>query len=245
MLSEQRVTRQFWSLDGAGDFDGDGYPDYFYANPYSWNGAEVTVWSPFRRHALFNTNYVGPIWGWSQTIAGRLDFNGDGQQDLIVSGGNPNESIVYAYDHSGTVAYTIPARAMGFVVRQVAAVGDLDHDGCDDYIVGGTPIGDGRGAVVLISGRTGAIRRIHSGPFAGALVGDEVWPAGDMDGDGVMDYAAGNKFGSNSGVVMVWSGATGALQPAAPSSRIRRCSSPAPAAWSRRHGTSPIWLARP
>jgi hypothetical protein len=209
LLDEHPPMQQFSNLVGVGDFDRDGYPDYCYV----WNnafGIFLEVWSPHLHTVLMSTTGQ-PGWGWGFALAGNLDFNRDGLPDLLVSGGDSNQSVLYAYDHSGAVGYSIPARSLGFVVRSLAAVGDLDGDGADDYIVGGTEFGSQRGAVILVSGLTGTPLRLHFGPRSLGLLGDQVWSAGDMDGDGVTDYAAGNNFGVGGGIVMAWSGATGGL----------------------------------
>ena len=85
-------------------------------------------------------------------------------------------------------------------------IGDLDGDGCYDF-------GYGRygpnfeGNIVVISGRTGAEIRTSVGLSPWGNLGHQVVGAGDMDGDGVPDYAGSNMNGN---LLMVFSGATGA-----------------------------------
>jgi hypothetical protein len=210
LLDEADVPRLLRNLQGVGDFDGDGFPDYAYLY-FDGLILRIVVWSPHRDQALLILQEPQPPTPWGSALTGRLDLNGDGRLDLVVGGGHSLESTLFAYDNSGALLYTIPALAMGFVVRTVAAVGDLDHDGADDFVVGGTEFGPQRGGVVLVSGRTGTPWRLHHGPFAFALLGEDLWNAGDMDGDGVTDYAAGNQSGFFSPVMMAWSGRTGAL----------------------------------
>lgn len=107
-----------------------------------------------------------------------------------------------------------PSRA-GF---SVDAVGDLDGDGFAETLAGapeaaGTKsIGAWVGRVTVMAGRDG--RRLfdvegtqHQGRLGWAVCG-----LGDVDGDGVRDFAAGAPYeshnGYRSGVVYVWSGKT-------------------------------------
>jgi hypothetical protein len=91
---------------------------------------------------------------------------------------------------------------------------DVDGDGVVDLLVGApdeSPVVKRRpdGAVYVMSGATGAVIRVHYGS-ARLQLGADVAALGDVDGDGVADYAAIDaKFGTTD-VVIAWSGATGA-----------------------------------
>lgn len=193
----------------AGDFDEDGYNDvvlltYHSGSPIGW----MEVWSIIRRMPLRQIpNIIAGAYG-GATCAD-LDISGDGKIDLINVNGLGS---IVVYDHSGAIRYTIPALQLGLDVFDVEGVGDLDGDGADDFLAGAVESlsGQGLGAVVLFSGLTGTPLRIHFGPYPGAGLNEELRKAGDVDGDGVMDYAAGNR-GTYAGLVMIWSGATGVL----------------------------------
>lgn len=193
---------------GAGDFDGDGHPDVAFFAGSTTTGGWFDIWSIATGARLLQIpGVVGGAYGGAHACS--LDVTGDGKADVVFVQGDAN---IRVHDHSGALLYTIPAPALGFVPRDLAVVGDLDGDGCDDFIVGAFEYVSGLhlGAVVLMSGKTGTPLRVHWGLQPGDLLNRDVRAAGDVDGDSVMDYAAGN-YGSPIGRVLIWSGATGNL----------------------------------
>src|SRR5690606_14192477 len=127
-------------------------------------GAFIDVWSLARSKSLAHlplvpsplpNSYFGAITG--------LHLDGDARRDAAYI--RPNANIV-ACNHDGDILYTIPALSLGFGPAAIAAVGDLDVDGCDDFVVGAFEYltGQSRGAVILFSGKTGTPLRIHWGP---------------------------------------------------------------------------------
>jgi len=205
LLDEMLHPYGFGGIGPIGDFDRDGIPDVMFGSGAGFG----EVWSLARRTALVRIFPLAPS-GPYGTRAVSADCNGDGLPDIV--GGDATGPIV-VYDHSGAVLYSIPAVAMGFIPVDIAVVGDLNGDGCDDFIVGAFEYvtGYGLGAVVLISGKTGTPLRIHWGQQPYDFLSEKVRAAGDVDGDGVMDYAAGNGNAPYRHLVMVWSGATGSL----------------------------------
>lgn len=189
----------------AGDFDGDGYGDVVYAR--SGGGSFYEVWSLRRSQPLLAVQHgSGP--GPGLAVCGDVDTDGDGWPELVWK----NAGSIFVTDRFGATRYSIPAYALGFNVRDLEGIGDIDGDDCDDFLAGGNEFYSGvaLGAVVLFSGRTGQLLRVHFGPQPFSVLGIELRQAGDVDGDKVPDYAAGN-LGGFLGLVMVWSGASGAL----------------------------------
>lgn len=203
------------SVQYAGDMDQDGSPDFAIvtAGPYAPPTRALQVWSPARNTMLWSVPRPNPSNYGEESgyLAGNLDVDGDGRLDLVAmtSQGRP-EGAVYVYDNSGLLRYRLPVREFGWVPFAVAAMGDIDGDGGDDFIVGcGDP--SARGAVVVVSGRTGSIIRISFGMQPGDVLGGAVANAGDVDGDGINDYAAASYWSSTYTSIVLFSGATGAV----------------------------------
>ncbi len=103
----------------------------------------------------------------------------------------------------------------------VAGVGDVNHDGCDDFIVGAvgwkTPFPDRefQGKVYLYSGLDGQLIRSWLGdPNNSGAFGFKIAGAGDVNNDGTPDVIVGAYLfigapGQSSGRVYVFSGETG------------------------------------
>ncbi len=104
--------------------------------------------------------------------------------------------------------------------RSVAVIRDVDGDGLDDVLVGiyQADIGPktNAGAVLVLSGLTGAVIRRHNGAAANDSFGEKVASAGDVDLDGFGDYLIGAPNSAAGGAaytgsVYLFSGRLGAL----------------------------------
>ena len=78
----------------------------------------------------------------------------------------------------------------------VAVVGDLDLDGVDDFVVGGSA-GDGEGVIRAYSGRSAELLYARCGrDLATEGMGTQIAPLGDIDSDGVPDMITVGGFDS-------------------------------------------------
>lgn len=115
------------------------------------------------------------------------------------------------------VLHVLEGEAAGDQFGWVSApVPDQSGDGVQELLVG-APFHDSGGAnagrAYLYDGRTGLERFHFDGGQAGEQFGHSLRPAGDLDGDGVVDVVIGGRgtIGVAPGVARVFSGASGAL----------------------------------
>ncbi|WKX69300.1 FG-GAP and VCBS repeat-containing protein [Streptomyces sp. XD-27] len=220
----------------VGDFDGDGRDQLAVAG-----FAGVSVFEDgFTRTAAparteLTTGPEGESRGTGSLTAG--DFDGDGDEDLAVSGAddldNDDDRGVWLGYYAGGahgMTYTENPATVPLDAAQVRAAGDIDRDGYDDLVTGGSgPSGAGVLAVhyggpggIPGSPRTTLIDQDTAGVPGANEPGDSFGAAasvGDVTGDGYADIAVGapgEDVGSLDGAGAVWllkgsaSGVTGA-----------------------------------
>ncbi|MEQ1891335.1 MAG: hypothetical protein ABL998_02235 [Planctomycetota bacterium] len=213
------------SLDTLGDLDGDGFGEFLIGAPVEPNGTLtgaglVTVYSGADAHVLFTVRGTrqGEHVGSSASAAG--DVDADGVPDFAVGadGARPSNfrqagRVQVFSGRDGSVLHTWSGeRVADFFGMTVDELGDLDHDGHDDVLVGASgrlaPNGDWVGALLVYSGRDGSVLVRAYGDRVGGLLGEQGTSAlGDVNGDGRADFL-GTQIG-NQMVTRVFSGLDG------------------------------------
>jgi hypothetical protein len=142
------------------------------------------------------------------------DLDGDGLQDLAV--GAFAEYVRYVSGATGATIRTLVKPSGAPYVDfggSLAAVGDVNGDGVPDLLVGTAGNASGNGPASLFSGADGQLLLVIPAPAPNELFSDAVSAAGDVNLDGVPDLLIGSPAadgsGTDSGVVRVYSGATG------------------------------------
>jgi len=191
-------TNSSWGKSVAcpGDVNLDGYGDVLvgtvFGGPSNYGGT-VWLYSGLDGQLLLNWTGSPPQVeeiGWALSAAGDLDL--DGRPDLLV--GASGKAFVYSGANGSTLrTFTGPPNEFTYG-RAVAALGDVDGDGRPDYAVGASLVSQTStesGKVYVYSGATGAL--LHSVVGAGTKdwLGFALANAGDVDGDGRADLAAG------------------------------------------------------
>lgn len=197
------------------DVDGDGLMDFALASP-SWDGPYGFNWGRVRLFssdastgfALLNQmtgTANNDLFGWAVAPIGDptglttprllVSYIGRGQSGATFAGG---ASIVDPLSGSELLSAEGTDRNE-FLGTSLAAVGDLDLDGIDDFALGAptfSPPGAYFGGCVdvfssqaAVAGHATRIYRL-AGP-AGARFGQWLTPAGDVDGDGLPDLLMG------------------------------------------------------
>ena len=213
-----------YSVETAGDVNGDGYDDMIIGAPF-WNGGgqKGRVYVYFGSPAGLSTtpSWVAEIdepdgrFGYSVSTAG--DVNGDGYDDVIISTSKYITNVtfdgkVYVYYGSKGGLSATPdwiveddqyADEFG---SSVSNAGDVNGDGNDDVIVGAPSYVNELGYTGRAFAYYGSPNGLSTTPdwtiggyMVGSYFGCSVHTAGDVNGDGYADVIGGAPlyFGNN------------------------------------------------
>ena len=219
------------SVASAGDINGDHIPDLiigaYNASPDGRAGAgSVYVYSGATPHELlFQLDGVAEHDSFGYSVASAGDVDGVGTPEVIVGayyadpGGLASAGSAYVYSGAThALLFQVNGEAADYDLGcSVAGVGDLNHDGYDEVIIGAERADPGglanAGSAYVYSGATHELLFEIEGFYRNDYLGYSVSGAGDVDGDGTLDIIVGANTADvngldNSGAVYIYSGAT-------------------------------------
>ncbi len=216
-----------WSVAGAGDVNGDGYPDVIVGAPYSnaggsaagrayiyFGGAVVDSLPALTITGTLSTEDLG------YSVAGAGDVNHDGYDDVIIGAythdfvlmNNAGRAYLYLggspMDNIPDVVYNGVA-AFDYFGIEVKGVGDINGDGYDDILISARGV-NSRGRASLFYGGSvldNVVDVTLNGEGTSNFFGDFTAAGGDLNGDGHPDLIVGAPgYNGLTGRVYVYNG---------------------------------------
>ena len=177
----EAMNDQFgWIARSMGDVDGDRVNDVVTSAPTKdiggANAGRVYVYSTRSGKLLWQADgKPGDQFGLGVECAG--DTNRDGVPDVIVGAPGCGKAYVLSGKDRHILVTLTAENSTDAYGQHVAGVGDIDHDGCADVLVGApgnSAAGAGAGRAYIYSGRSGRILLTLTGERAGDAFGSTV-----------------------------------------------------------------------
>lgn len=216
-----------YEVSGAGDVNNDGFDDVIVGASHNSGGGSAArlarVYSGTDGSLLHE--FQGSIYypGYTASVSGLGDVNGDGNDDVIVGymndpGGGHSGGAVRVYSGlGGSVLYEIFGPTHARLGVAVSEAGDLNADGVPDFLAG-----DARNIILgepnkvwAYSGADGSVLHSWTAAGLGSGYGRAIGAAGDTNNDGHDDVIVGDymhKSGTTTtGLASVYSGLDGSV----------------------------------
>ncbi len=218
-----------WAVAGLSDVDGDGEGDVLVGAPledapgmdrgraYLFSGATGVRIATLKSLTPFNGGRFG------DSVSGVPDLNGDGIEDLAVSGTLENSSPfsgstgrvhLYSGADGRPLRTLLPPPGSSRFALDVEGLEDWDGDGFGEVAVGGRFDAGTRGVIHVFSGATGALLETVESPVIeiNGGFGTAISRVPDSTGDGVDEILAGASkeagIGADTGRAYVIDGAS-------------------------------------